>query len=345
VCLSTRSGLDLFLRAVAWPRGSEVLYSAFTIPDVVRILEEHSLVGVPVDLDAATLAPRVADLEAAWTHRTRGVLVAHLFGGRTDMRDVAALARRRGLTLIEDAAQALGPDEYRGAIGADVVLFSFGTIKTATALGGGVAFVSDGDVRESMRVLRRADPLQSRCAHALRVVKAVLLKGLSAPPVYGALVRVLRFLGVPHDRLLRAAVRGFAGRDLLAAVRRRPSAPLLALLRRRIMTYPAGRLERRARLGEALAERLAGHVELPGRAAPVRSHWVFPVLSPEPERIVRRLRAAGYDATRAASVTVVARDAEALPGCRRIDAQIVYLPFSPDLSESDVERIAEAFLD
>ena len=47
------------LEALALPAGSEVLVSAVTHPDMIRILEAHELVAVPVDLDTATLAPRL----------------------------------------------------------------------------------------------------------------------------------------------------------------------------------------------------------------------------------------------------------------------------------------------
>ncbi len=48
-CLSVRTGLDAFLEAAALPKGSEVLVSAYTIPDMIRVLEHHGLVAVPVD--------------------------------------------------------------------------------------------------------------------------------------------------------------------------------------------------------------------------------------------------------------------------------------------------------
>ncbi len=89
VCLSVRSGFDLLLGALAEPPGGEVLVSAVTHPDMVRIIEEHGLRAMPVDLDGATLGPRVELLEAALSPRTRAVLVAHLFGGRFDLERLA----------------------------------------------------------------------------------------------------------------------------------------------------------------------------------------------------------------------------------------------------------------
>src|SRR5688572_13851660 len=53
-CLSLRSGFDLFLQVMGWPSGTEVLISAVTIPDMVRVLRHHGLVPVPLDVFSDT---------------------------------------------------------------------------------------------------------------------------------------------------------------------------------------------------------------------------------------------------------------------------------------------------
>src|SRR6267378_863834 len=77
-CRSVRSGFHLLLDAIGLYAGDEVLVSAVTHPDMVRILEAHGLVAVPVDLEIATLAPCLDVAERLLTRRTRAVLVAHL---------------------------------------------------------------------------------------------------------------------------------------------------------------------------------------------------------------------------------------------------------------------------
>jgi perosamine synthetase len=151
--LSVRSAFDLWLRARAFPPGSEVLVSAVTIRDMTRILEEHGLVPVPVELDVGTLAVTREALEARLTKRTRAVVVAHLFGSRMPLDGLVALTQERGLPLVEDCAQAYVADTYRGHPGCDVALFSFGPIKTNTALGGGLAVVRERATLACMRTL------------------------------------------------------------------------------------------------------------------------------------------------------------------------------------------------
>src|SRR5215211_9066114 len=162
VCLSVRSGWDLWLGTQGLRVGDEVLVSAVTHPDMVRIIRAHGLRAVPVDIDPETLAVRPAMLEAALTPRTRVVLVAHLFGGRMDLGPVARFAKERGLLLVEDCAQAFHGPERVGETVADVSMYSFGTLKTSTALGGAVLRVRDREVLGRMRVAQASYPSQRR---------------------------------------------------------------------------------------------------------------------------------------------------------------------------------------
>src|SRR5437764_3224007 len=138
VCLSVRSGLDLLLQALELETGDEVALSAVTHPDIARIVEAHGLRALPVDLDLDTLAPRPDLLEHAVTLRTRMLVVAHLFGTRVDLAPLRDAARRHGLLLVEDCAQSFrGPGDAGDPL-ADVSLFSFGAIKTASAVAGAI---------------------------------------------------------------------------------------------------------------------------------------------------------------------------------------------------------------
>jgi hypothetical protein len=165
-CRSVRSGFHLLLDSLALPAGTEVLVSAVTHPDMVRILEAHGLVAVPVDLDIATLAPRLDLAERLVTPRTAAMLVAHLFGGRVDMNPLADFAKRHRLLLWEDCAQAftgprdarearVGPSDARDAR-AEVSMYSFGALKTCTALGGALLKVKDPHLLARMRASRTA---------------------------------------------------------------------------------------------------------------------------------------------------------------------------------------------
>src|SRR5688572_26031806 len=101
-CLSVRSGFDALLAVLAFPPGSEILMSALTIRDMTRIVLEHGLVPVPVDVETRTLAVQPEALARAVSPKTRAIVVAHLFGSRMPMEPVVRFAREHGLLLIED---------------------------------------------------------------------------------------------------------------------------------------------------------------------------------------------------------------------------------------------------
>lgn len=343
VCLSVRSGLDLVLEALAAPAGAEFVVSAVTHPDMARILEGHGVVPVPVDLDASTLEPRLDLLECALTERTRGILVAHLFGATVNMAPIAALARRHRLVLVEDCAQSLGASPRGGDRLADVSMFSLGPIKTATALGGAVLRVADAPLLERMRALQSSWPSQARLAYAARVARFLALAVLARPAVYGLLARL-----VDVDRL-SGSVRGFPGADdeLFERLRSRPSAPLTSMIARRLSSLDVRRVDARARAGEELAALLSSSVPRPGNAITGHTHWVFPVLAPDPPTLVAALRRVGFDAAEGtSSIGAVAAppDRPELDPheARRMMRELVFLPAYPELTGPARRRLADA---
>jgi perosamine synthetase len=327
VCLSVRSGFHLMLSALRLPRGSEVLVSSVTIPHMVQILEHHGLVPVPVPLDPATMAPELSRLEALISPRTRAVLVAHLYGGLVELGPLARLARGRGLLLWEDCAQAFAGEGFRGSLGVDAVMFSFGTIKTATALGGGLLRVRDAALRAEMLAIQAGWPRQEGGAWARKVLRGAALRALSAPALMGAAAAAVEASGRRWDEVIMAASRGFPGGDLLGQISRRPSAGLVSLLRRRVADTGPNHLDARREGAQWLVERLPAGSVL-GERARRPTWWLLPVLAREPAALVARLRALGFDATTGgtslAVVPAVGRGGDARMA--RLMAQVVYVP-------------------
>lgn len=342
VCYSVRSGFDLLLEALALPPRSEVIFSALTHPDMPRIAEAHGLEPVPVDLDLETLAPREDLLRRTVSERTRLVVVAHLFGGRVDLAPVARVARTVGALVVEDCAQSLDSGHPSRDPDAAVSLFSFGTIKTATALGGALLLVADPRLRRRVRELETAWPTQSRVAYLWKVTRILALTVVGRPRPYALLARMTRDL----DGLVNGSVRAFPGDDLLRKVRHRPATPLLWMLVHRLDCFDTARLRERARAGEEVAAGLPPTLFHPGGAALSRTHWVFPVLTADPTGLVAALRRAGFDASTATSairpVAAPADRPELDPvAARQLVASVVFLPVYPELPEEERGRLLE----
>jgi len=346
VCYSVRSGWDLWLGAQDLRAGDEVLVSAVTHPDMVRIIRAHGLRAVPVDIDPETLAPLPSTLEAALTPLTRVVLVAHLFGGRMDLAPVARFAREHGLHLVEDCAQAFHGPERVGDAAADLSMYSFGTLKTSTALGGAILRVGDPGVLRSMREIQVGYPVQRRSSYLNKLLRALGLSVFTKPMPYGLLVRACTWLGRDLDALVNGTVRSFPPREPDATFFRRlrhlPSAPLLAVLHRRLRTFDSGRLARRALAGERFASRLRLGTEHPGGSAVRRTHWLFPVIVPDPEALIVGLRDNGLDASQATSSIAVVE----APAGRSLASEaslmmsgVVFLPVRPDLPSQALDAM------
>lgn len=348
VCLSVRSGFDLLLSTLQLPANSEVLVTAANIADMARIIAHHGLVPVPVDLDVNRMAPTVEMLQRAITPATRAMLVAHLFGSRIPLQPIVDLAKQRGLLFFEDCAQLFDGGDYRGHPQSDVVMFSFGSVKTATALGGGILQVRDRELLDRMRSKQQDYPVQGRWAYGLRLLKYAILAGGSSRLVFGAAVRVCRVLGVNYNRLISNAARGFRGPDFFSRIRRQPSAPLLALLRRRLRTLDAGHLARRVAKGKFLAELLREHVECPAAEVDPHSYWAFPIVVDDPTRVMATLEQAGFDSTQGHNLTAGTPPAdrpELDPSASRdVLSRMIYLPCYPEMPDRTLRQMARVVL-
>lgn len=345
VFLTVRTAWDALLAELALPPGSEVVVTAANIPDMFNLLEHHGLVPVPVDLDPDTMGPLPGRLAAALGARTRLVLVTHLLGTRLDLEEVFAAAGAAGLPVVEDCAQAFDGPGYRGDPRALASLFSFGPIKTATALGGGVAVVRDQGLRERMLARVASYPRQSERAYAAVALKYALLLALSGELAYTLFVRAAAALGRSHDAIINGAVLGLKGADYWAALRRRPSAALLATLHRRLRRWDDRRLRARAEAGDALAAALPPGLQALGAKAPRRSWWLFAVRAADPAALIAALRAEGFDATGGASRLAAARapaDRPELEPARVAEAMraVVYLPAYPEMPAAERARLA-----
>jgi perosamine synthetase len=345
-CLSVRTGFDLLLQVLALPRGTEVLLSAVTIPDMARIVRAHGLVPVPVDIDGDTLVPTAAALERAVSPRSRVLVLAHLFGAWSDFSDTIARAHRHGLLVIEDIAQSAGACRYAGHAESDVRMFSFGPIKTDTALGGAIISFTDASLAARARAAESTYPVQRRSHYAVRVVRFAVLRAIATRAGMTLFQRACALAGQSYDDVIAKAARGFPGDELIRQLRRRPGGPLLAMLAHRL-THPAtARVRRRAATGRAFLGTLGPHVRVPGLSTQRHTFWLFPVIARDPDAAIRALRAAGFDATRGAtSIAVVDAPPERpelhADNARRMMDELLFLPVYPEADRASLCRLAD----
>lgn len=342
--LSVRSGLDALLHVLAYPRGSEIVVSAITIPHVVDILVEHGLIPVPVDIDLATLAIDADDVRSAITPRTKAILVAHIFGSRMSLDDVIAVARGHSLPVFEDCAQANDGSSWRGHAEATVSMFSFGAIKRQTALGGGLLRFHDEALAERVRQRQATYPRQARGSYLKRVMTMMVLKAVTIRVAFGGFVRLCHMRGLDHDKTLGTALRAFSKGDLFTRLRQQPSVPLLRVLRRRLGQSALESVAARVAIVDVVTSEFP-ELNRPGTDAPRHSHWLFPMLTSQPEATMQQLWARGFDATCGASnlISVKAPAGRAVPvQAERLMDEVLYLPLYPSSSPGEMREMARA---
>ena len=336
VCLGVRSAFDLYLRTRRWKPGDEIVFSALTVPDMPEIARRHGLRAVPLDVDPATAVWRPEDLETAVGPRTRALVLAHLFGTRADVTGALEVARSRDVAVIEDCAQAYAGPGWSGHPQTDLALFSFGSMKTATALGGALVGVRDPSIRAEMARLFACDPVQPTAEFCRRVLMAGVQKAASGPRAFGMLTALLETLPLDREQVLHGLTRNLPGALSLASLRRRPCAALLALLERRL-SQGDGPVARRGAAGQALFAALGEDVALPTRGADPHGYWMVPVLARDGEALKRVLRGAGFDAMSGRLKAVRTANCPA-PGADVLQ-DAVYLPFDPDMPPRELERL------
>ena len=154
------NGLDalhLALLAMDVGPGDEVILPSNTYIATWLAVSQCGAIPVPVEPDALTYNIDPARIEAAITPQTKVILPVHLYGQPADMDPILAIARKHGLRVLEDGAQAHGA-KYKGKrLGAhgDAVAWSFYPGKNLGAFGDGGAVTSDDEtIADRIRILR-----------------------------------------------------------------------------------------------------------------------------------------------------------------------------------------------
>ncbi len=153
---SGTAALHLALLAHGIGPGDEVITSAFTFVASANTIVYVGARPVFADVDERTFNLDPAAVEAAVTPRTRAIVPVHLYGQPCDMDRITEIARRHGLLVIEDAAQAIGAT-YRGRLAGTfgTGCFSLYATKNVASGEGGMVTTSDDALADRVRLLRQ----------------------------------------------------------------------------------------------------------------------------------------------------------------------------------------------
>ena len=154
---SGTSALHLALLAAGIGPGDEVITVPFTFVATAAAIVYSGAKPVFVDIEPETYTMDPSAIERAITRRTKAIMPVHLYGHAADMDPILDIAQRRGLTVIEDAAQAHGAKYHGRRCGSMGIMaaFSFYPGKNLGAYGeGGAVVTSDPVLAKKIRLLR-----------------------------------------------------------------------------------------------------------------------------------------------------------------------------------------------
>jgi perosamine synthetase len=150
VVSSGTAGLHLALRAVGVEKGDEVITSPFSFVASANAIVYCGATPVFAEIDPVTLNLDPAATEAAITPRTKAILPVHIFGYPADMPEFERISQRSGLAIVEDACEALGAKHADGhAVGGrgNPAVFGFYANKQMTTGEGGMITLRDAALK------------------------------------------------------------------------------------------------------------------------------------------------------------------------------------------------------
>ena len=309
---SGTSALHLALVLAGVGPSDEVILPAQTFVATGLVVLMQRAIPVFADIDPMTGNISPESIRSKITARTKAIIPVHWGGYPCDMGEVNAIAAEHGLTVIEDAAHALGATYKGKPIGAisRFTVFSFQAIKHLTTGDGG-----------ALCCLQENDAMQARVRRWFGIDRV-----RSEPCILGERVYDIRDIGYKYHMNDLAAAVGLGNLE----------------------DFPQ-RLKRRQEIGAFYRERLA---DVPGlrllRSDSDRTHayWLFTVLVERREDFIRKLASDGIPTSvvhlRIDHNSVFGGLRNDLPGQAAFNGGQVSIPVHEALPENDVESIAGA---
>ncbi len=340
---SGRDAIELALDGLGVGEGDEIIVPAYTLGELMPLLQARGLRPVPADIEADTFNINPDHAAARLTPKTRVILATHLLGAPCDIERICALAREHGIGVIEDCAHGLGATVGGKKVGTfgDAAIFSHEVNKAVPTYGGGMLVTNRDDIAARAAEVLDARP-ESEWPTLKKTFSSWIEEGVIRSPFYPILVRIL--FSKLFARAFEAFYRG--SHDKLRKVKAQYTGFQARLGSRRL-----GKLDDRNADLNALWSRLAQalpdgfDVQVRDRVG-VPAFYNFVALSPiEPAELRRRVMRYGVDIGIGSEVMDdVGKQLgyDDCPMAERVGGRAVLLPLYQGLSDRRFRRLVRA---
>ncbi len=343
---SGRAGLRFLFDGLDLDPGAEVICSAFGYPIVPFLVKSLGLDLKFADCEMQTLGMDPAALAEAISERTAAVVVTHLYGIPCQIREIAEIAKARGVLLIEDCAHCYGAsvgERKAGAFG-DAAYFSFETSKVINTMGGGMVTVRDAALGERVRKAGSAEPQKGISWLMKRLLKTSFEATVTNPLVFN--------LGV--YQALRLAPRGSADDDRFASGYHGDEVSMAGKMGRytnyqsrlglQQMKQAAARDTRRTLNAERLIGQLRDHLHFQEPAGPDVSanYMLVTALVPKLQEVCDQLLRSGVDTKHhyMRDCSGMFDTGDTFPNAARAEREVLHLPAHPEMSLAQIDEVA-----
>jgi len=187
---SGRRGMTLVFKHLGIGSDDEVIVPAYTLKDLIPLIQNLGARVVPADIDPETLNVTAETVAGRITPKTKAILALHAFGSPCSIEAIVGVAEPRGIPVVEDCAHSLGASVHgrqTGSFGC-AGFFSFEMTKPINTFGGGMVVSSDqrlidGIHQETANDVLDLSPLRKKIG-ATRTEEKLFAWGLAFPMLY-----------------------------------------------------------------------------------------------------------------------------------------------------------------
>ena len=224
-------------------------------------------------------------------------------------------------------------------------MFSFGFIKTNTAVSGAVIKINDKDLYANTTALNEHYIRQDTSRYFKKLLKVSFVKLLNTKAVYTLFYKLVIALGKDFEKVLNGFTKGFPGDDIFKQIRYRPCKANELLLQRKLENFNQQRITERVQLANDVLKDIPDTYKI-GSLNKRHTYWVMPVETNDSDGLINYLRNHGFDASHKASSLVHLDSAGDTIHPNDLNlAKLVYLPAYPAMSKDERKRLVQLVSD